>query len=307
MFYFSKKKDKRREQQLAQRPRNSDAALLQGRMLLPLCTIEQCPKYLQDNRFILGGYRRGYSTAMCLRSIFSLHNQTGNVWTHLIGFFVLLLLSVHVVHVLIQPHLSHYVVFTIFSLGNLLCMLFSTMFHLFIGHHSVAVHDRLMSLDYFGITCLVVASFVPPCYYVFHCHPQLQLGYLSMIAVLGSIGLFGPFFDSFVAEHFFWKRIGVYLLLVGSGIFPTIHTIVAFPMNHTSLPILRGVGLMFFLYAAGLVIYLSKVPERWFPGRFDLWLHSHQLWHVFVLCSAVVHFFTCTAMYQQWEVMSGRC
>ena len=27
----------------------------------------------------------------------------------------------------------------------------------------------------------------------------------------------------------------------------------------------------------GAVIYASRVPERWLPGRFDVWFHGHQV------------------------------
>jgi hypothetical protein len=30
----------------------------------------------------------------------------------------------------------------------------------------------------------------------------------------------------------------------------------------------------------GAIIYANRVPERWFPGRFDLFCHSHQIFHV---------------------------
>lgn len=33
-------------------------------------------------------------------------------------------------------------------------------------------------------------------------------------------------------------------------------------------------------YVAGLVVFLTKIPERWFPGLFDVWFASHQLWHI---------------------------
>ena len=38
---------------------------------------------------------------------------------------------------------------------------------------------------------------------------------------------------------------------------------------------------------AALVVYFyaSRVPERWAPGRFDLVLQSHQLWHLCVLAA----------------------
>ena len=44
------------------------------------------PTWLKDNDCILKGYRPqlGSFTA-CFKSIFSIHTDTGNIWTHLIG------------------------------------------------------------------------------------------------------------------------------------------------------------------------------------------------------------------------------
>ena len=35
----------------------------------------------------------------------------------------------------------------------------------------------------------------------------------------------------------------------------------------------------------GLLIYLSKCPEHWFPGKFDFLGSSHQFWHLVMLYS----------------------
>lgn len=39
------------------------------------------PAYLRDNEFILGHYRSGWPLKQVLLSIFSIHNETLNVWT----------------------------------------------------------------------------------------------------------------------------------------------------------------------------------------------------------------------------------
>ena len=31
---------------------------------------------------------------------------------------------------------------------------------------------------------------------------------------------------------------------------------------------------------SGALVYAQRVPERWFPGKFDLFFHSHQIFHV---------------------------
>ena len=40
--------------------------------------------------------------------------------------------------------------------------------------------------------------------------------------------------------------------------------------------------------AAGMAVWLLKVPERWSPGRFDFALHSHQWMHAAVFCASAL-------------------
>ncbi|CDP02615.1 unnamed protein product [Coffea canephora] len=53
------------------------------------------PGYLKDNEYILGHYRSGWPLKHILLSIFTIHNETLNVWTHLIGFFLFLSLTIY--------------------------------------------------------------------------------------------------------------------------------------------------------------------------------------------------------------------
>ncbi|KAL6957068.1 hypothetical protein U1Q18_046536 [Sarracenia purpurea var. burkii] len=53
------------------------------------------PGYLRDNEFIIGHYRSEWPLKHTLLSIFTIHNETLNVWTHLIGFFLFLSLTIY--------------------------------------------------------------------------------------------------------------------------------------------------------------------------------------------------------------------
>lgn len=53
------------------------------------------PGYLRDNEFIVGHYRSEWPMKHVLMSIFAIHNGTLNVWTHLIGFFLFLALTIY--------------------------------------------------------------------------------------------------------------------------------------------------------------------------------------------------------------------
>eukprot|EP00250_Pteridium_aquilinum_P025081 c30127_g1_i1 orf=3-311(-) len=43
------------------------------------------PDYLRDNEYILTHYRANWPLKQTLWSIFAIHNETLNIWTHLIG------------------------------------------------------------------------------------------------------------------------------------------------------------------------------------------------------------------------------
>ena len=54
------------------------------------------------------------------------------------------------------------------------------------------LQTRLWSLDYAGITVLIVTSFIPPIFYGFLCHPLARNFYLYSTLSLGELGLIRP-------------------------------------------------------------------------------------------------------------------
>ena len=51
---------------------------------------DEAPYYLQDNQHIKNGYRLNYSPKLILKSLFTVHNETGNIWSHLVGFILII-------------------------------------------------------------------------------------------------------------------------------------------------------------------------------------------------------------------------
>ena len=43
-------------------------------------------------------------------------------------------------------------------------------------------------------------------------------------------------------------------------------------------------------YIVGVLIYVSRIPERFRPGKFDLLGNSHNIWHLFVVAAALWHY-----------------
>uniref|UniRef100_A0A1D1ZFV7 Uncharacterized protein C30D11.11 n=1 Tax=Anthurium amnicola TaxID=1678845 RepID=A0A1D1ZFV7_9ARAE len=63
-------------------------------MELRLVSYDELPEYMKENEFILDHYRSEWPLKYAFLSLFRWHNETLNVWTHLIGFFVFLWLTV---------------------------------------------------------------------------------------------------------------------------------------------------------------------------------------------------------------------
>ncbi|EPS69882.1 hypothetical protein M569_04878, partial [Genlisea aurea] len=69
------------------------------------------PGFLKDNEYIIGHYRSEWPLKQILLSAFTIHNETLNVWTHLIGFFLFLVLTIYtamkIPNVVDLPSLPH--------------------------------------------------------------------------------------------------------------------------------------------------------------------------------------------------------
>ncbi|GJM95572.1 hypothetical protein PR202_ga12330 [Eleusine coracana subsp. coracana] len=55
---------------------------------------DELPEWLKDNEFIHGYYRCEWPMKETILSIFSIHNETLNVWSHLVGFLLFLCLTI---------------------------------------------------------------------------------------------------------------------------------------------------------------------------------------------------------------------
>ncbi|XP_039366459.1 adiponectin receptor protein 2-like isoform X3 [Mauremys reevesii] len=251
------------------------------------------PDWLKDNDFLLHGHRPPMpSFRACFRSIFRLHTETGNIWTHLIGFLFFLILGIGY---MFSPNVNYVapvqerVVFGMFFLGATLCLCFSWLFHT-VYCHSERVSRTFSKLDYSGITLLIVGSFVPWLYYSFYCSPQPQLIYLIIVCALGITAITVSQSDHFSTPQYRAVRAGVFLGLGLSGLVPTLHFLLAEgPVRAARAGQVGWLLLMALLYILGAVLYAARVPERFFPGKCDIWFNSHQIFHVLVVAGAGVH------------------
>lgn len=255
---------------------------------------DDLPHWQRDNRHIHTGYRpASFSFIMSFHSLTYLHNETVNIYSHLLPSLV----SIPAAFLLYRELAPRYetatrndiIAFGCFFAGAAFCLGMSAIFHT-ISNHSPFVSRIGNTFDYIGIVGLIVGSFIPSVYYGFYCVPDLQRLYWTMICSIGLGCVFVSVLPRFRTPRWRPFRAAMFVGMGLSAVFPVIHGLQLYGIEQMTRQI--GLGwllLQGFLYILGAAIYAARVPECLLPGKFDILGSSHQIFHLLVVCAAVSH------------------
>ena len=179
--------------------------------------------------------------------------------------------------------------FLVFLSGSMFCLLSSSICHLF-SCHSHHLNLVLLRIDYVGITIMIITSFFPPIYYIFECDPHWQFVYLGGITAMGIFTIVTMLSPSLSSSKYRAFRALLFSSMGLFGIVPTTHAVIVNWGNPQRNITLAYELAMAVSYLTGTFIYVTRIPERWKPGWFDLAGHSHQIFHVFVIMGALAHY-----------------
>ncbi|XP_062078154.1 heptahelical transmembrane protein 1 isoform X2 [Humulus lupulus] len=308
------------------RKKDKDSQSLNKTKRFALMSFRDLPEYMKDNEFILNYYRADWPLKEAFFSLLRWHNETLNVWTSLpisadanvsnnfsLGTTKLVDLK-QIASAGTEYNNSstlfgnnlHTVEqwpFFVFLAGSMFCLLSSSVCHLF-SCHSHSLNIFLLRIDYVGITTMIITSFFPPIYYIFHCDSNWHLGYLGGITAMGIFTIITLLSPRLSAGKFRGFRALLFSSMGLFGIVPTIHALVVNWDNPRRNHILSYELAMAFFYLTGTGFYVSRIPERLKPGCFDLAGHSHQIFHVFVVMGALAHY-GATLVILEWRSKFG--
>ncbi|KAK3377090.1 hemolysin-III channel protein-like protein Izh2 [Lasiosphaeria ovina] len=276
------------------------------------------------------GYRPASESLLdCLGSWRYLHNETVNIFSHAVGALVFLALPVYIFsassttpprYAVATP--ADKIVCSIYFLGVAVCFAFSAAFHTFM-HHSPSAFHAGQRLDFYGIILLMWGANVPLVYYGFACAPALQARYWALTMVLAGLcgaatgrpafhspSISSPPLDKGVEQHgtAVLRAATFGLLGVASTFLPVAHGV----LMHGAADHSERVGLPWVLATlvfnvAGAGVYAARVPERWWPRRFDVVGASHQLMHVAILVAGLCYGAGVVASFDYFHAHPAQC
>lgn len=225
----------------------------------------------RENRCIINGYRFYNSHKKSLLSIvnwYGWHNETSNIWTHMLGgFYILYLMFWQFPNTEIynseQIPAAARVIAYVFLVAAAKCLFSSVFWHTFNGTSLLHMRCKFACVDYSGITILITASILTTEFVTMYQCPWAMATYMTMSTLLGIFGVFmnwSPKFDRPEARPL---RIKFFILLASMGAFSFLHLSLTTSFSYSTWLLTPVTSKSVVWYLVGVVFYGSFIPERW--------------------------------------------
>jgi len=221
------------------------------------------------NKHIQTGYRSQANRLNCLISIFNIHNETINIWTHM-------MCLIYYVYILIINY-NNDIILKLYEIVSIICFAMSTCYHTYmpISHKNYLL---LLKLDLFSIILNIVTSNILIFYYWFWCYERIRNIYMFFSGLYLGIGIIILLKIDIIKKY---NCILAYYSIYNVGIIISYIHIYNLTNGDVDKIIKYNFTKPMKYFLIGFIIYTTKIPERLFPRNFDIIGNSHQLWHVF--------------------------
>ena len=270
--------------------------------LPPTQSAESVPFVLHEPA-ILTGYRVPYKAwKYYFLSLFQLHNETVNVWSHLIGCFIILLK--------LYGYLDEFDIETddvmstllTFAISCLICLFTSASVHL-LHSKSPFIHFVAFMVDYIGATISSFGSGIAGIYGLSEARTYdwvmpLYIPVLFLSSYLNFVNLCLAKIWYGHDPHNLRRK---YMFILGMGIQAAINMApfitryeTCFYDDNCSMSSLNHLTIIQIVFILEALTFAAHQPEKTWPGKFDIVGHGHQIFHVLIICN---HVFQLDAIY----------
>ncbi|XP_061753377.1 progestin and adipoQ receptor family member VII, a [Nerophis ophidion] len=280
-----------------------------GRLFISLQQIKQAPRMLAEaapsmpntvrdadvppffrERFVRSGYRPLHQRwRYYFLSAFQRHNETVNIWTHLLALLVLLVKlrqAAEMVDFAGDRHSWPLLVLIVSAINYTVC---SVVAHL-LGGKSELCHYTFFFLDYVGVAQYQYGSVVVHYYYTVEedFYSRVHRVFIPVAVLLSWCSCLGCCYGKY-RNHSLpsWvRKVGQVTpssLAYMWDISPVMHRLFSTPAGQDDPAAIYHLGHIGFFIGCAF-FFAFPVLERIFPGRCDILGQSHQLFHLLLSC-----------------------
>ena len=224
--------------------------------------------------YIFRGYRINYSFNETIKSLFSWHNETINIWLHMIGFFIY-------TGFLIDSIKNDKYLETLVCIGSIIIFFCSSLFHLFNAYFCTLYSGNLnLCVDFLGIIIgVTLFEIVYTC--LLYNNKSLIVLFTFLFILTNSIIFLIRFYYT-INEKYISNRISVTVYLINSLVFLLCLSFSEnniFSNKSLLINFIISNSLLFFSIVFNLI---KGYPERVCTHKLDYVGYSHQLWHIVI-------------------------
>lgn len=269
-----------------------------NRKRINLISNHELPEYLQASYgpYIHNHFRPELSWKDALLSFFILHNESVNIWSHTLGFFLMLAFTIDF-YFASNSQYPKWPIY-IYLCGTMYVMIVSTSAHLFCCMGK-KVYNCVWKFDYTAITVVMYTMYYPWVIYIFEYDPFITTIYLSLTGILAIIMFILGLSNVYQNPKYHSLQPVMFLLFGFCGLVPMIHSAILF---WTSVYAVRYAFfltfLQLFLNLVGGLSFSFRFPERYFPGKLDILGNSHQIMHFAVIGAFVSYYYASLALWK---------
>ncbi|KAK7898804.1 hypothetical protein WMY93_019657 [Mugilogobius chulae] len=248
------------------------------------------PTHLRD-RYITSGYRQLHQNwRYYLLSLFQRHNETLNVWTHLVALLIILAKCCDLAENVDFVNDRHAWPLMILLISSVTYTAFSVIAHL-LGSKSEFCHFIFYYLDYIGVAQYQYGSAVSHFYYAIdaNMHSLVKGIFMPTAATFSLLSFVGCCVGKYHSLHSCKRKVGHVApsaLAYAWDISPVVWRFIFWSEASDDPSLIYHFGqVAFFLSAAAF--YTFPVVEKCFPGRCNFFGQSHQVFHIFLSCTTL--------------------
>ncbi|CAF1361161.1 unnamed protein product [Adineta ricciae] len=269
------------------------------------CTAIDVPAIFREP-FIRRGYRSIHKPwSYYWKSLFHKHNETINVWSHLLGIMYMFYLSYYYHQRLNFFGNSHSWPFAV-SLATATIMFMCSAFAHLLHSKSDSIHRTCFAIDYVGVS---LHGFGSGFLHIYYSAPEWYYNKIEYqyIFILLLIAIIACVLNCFAQHHYRrpyppMKRVCQFLpcgILWVYSVIPLIVRLVPMQFPLDTISMCHAGQMIFFII--GATLFAFDLPQRFCPGTLDFFGQGHQLFH---LC---IYFVTICQMHGVfWDYEASR-